>query len=85
MLGKRSSAVSLLWQKLKCEKSTHEIVSSHCIVQQEAFIAKFACLQEIMKELIELVCFIRTGARDHQPFKILWEEFEMEYGDLLLQ
>ncbi|KAJ4929884.1 hypothetical protein JOQ06_018904 [Pogonophryne albipinna] len=85
MLGKRNGAVALLKETLKNGGVAAEgIFSYHCIVHQQAMFAKFKCLNEVMANVIEVVNYIRARARNHLNFKLLCEEFDTHYGDLVL-
>ncbi|KAJ4930070.1 hypothetical protein JOQ06_019084 [Pogonophryne albipinna] len=85
MLGKRNGAVALLKETLKNGGVAAEgIFSYHCIVHQQALFAKFKCLNEVMANVIEVVNYIRARARNHLNFKLLCEEFDTHYGDLVL-
>lgn len=80
MLGKRNGAVALLKEALKND----DIYSYHCIVHQQALFAKFKCLNDVMANVIGVVNYIRARARNHLNFKLLCEEFDTHYGDLVL-
>lgn len=84
MLGKRNGAVALLKHALKNEGVAEDIFSYHCIVHQQALFAKFKCLNDVMANVIEVVNYIRACARNHLNFKLLCEEFDTHYGDLVL-
>ncbi|XP_071335558.1 general transcription factor II-I repeat domain-containing protein 2-like [Trachinotus anak] len=85
MLGKRHGAVALLKETLKNGGVAAEgFFSYHCIVHQQALFAKFKCLNEVMANVIEVVNYIRARARNHLNFKLLCEEFDTHYGDLVL-
>lgn len=53
-------------------------------MHQQALFAKFESLKDVMGNVIELVNFVRARARKHQQFKQLCEEFDTQYGDLVL-
>lgn len=85
MLGKRNGAVALLKETLiNGGVAAEGIFSYHCIVHQQALFAKFKCLNEVMANVIEVVNYIRARARNHLNFKLLCEEFDTHYGDLVL-
>ncbi|GFX51949.1 general transcription factor II-I repeat domain-containing protein 2 [Trichonephila clavipes] len=66
-------------------KINHEILSSHCIIHQEALCAQTfpAEIVEVMNLVIKIVNSISSKALYHRQFKEFLNEMETQYFDLL--
>ncbi|XP_078509765.1 general transcription factor II-I repeat domain-containing protein 2-like [Lissotriton helveticus] len=82
MIGHEKGFVSLLRKKL--QSST--LIDYHCIIHQEALCAKIkqGQLNDVMKQVVRIVNFIRAKALNHRLFKLLLRDAECEHADLLL-
>ncbi|MBO1765133.1 hypothetical protein JQN64_28600, partial [Escherichia coli] len=59
-------------------------VAYHCIIHQEALCAKYANIEDVMLTIVRVINFIRTRALNRREFRVLMDEVNSEYGDLLL-
>ena len=82
MLGKNNGFISLFEKYLE-----RPIISFHCIIHQESLCAhisksKFDDVMAIVTKIINKI--VARSSVSHRKFKLLLEEIESEYGDLLL-
>ena len=59
-------------------------VAYHCIIHEEALCAKYANIEDVMLTIVRVINFIRTRALNRREFRVLMDEMNSEYGDLLL-
>jgi len=73
--------------KLFSNYISHEIISFHCILHQEALVAKslgiIPNLKKVMDVVIPIINFITARALNHRLFTALLEEINTKYKDLL--
>jgi hypothetical protein len=61
-----------------------QFLSYHCIIHQQALCGNFLKLNNVMKLVVKIVNKIRAQALQRRLFKILADEVDCQYGDLLL-
>lgn len=68
------------------EDSIPKFVSFHCIIHQEALVSKLKNqeLKNVMQLVVRVINFIEARAFNHWEFRALLEEYEAEYGDLVM-
>ena len=62
----------------------YNFVAYHCIIHQEALCSKYANIEDVMLTVVRVINFIRTRALNRREFRVLMNEVNSEYGDLLL-
>ena len=60
-----------------------DIVVNHCIIHQENLSSKVLGFKDILKKVVQSVNFIHSRALNHQQFKVMLDELDSEYGDLV--
>ena len=83
IIGKANGAVSLIEKEMRNNGIERQLVRTHCIIHLEALCAKSIKMQEVMREVIKLVNFVRARGLYHRQFQQLLEEMDNQYGDLL--
>lgn len=81
MTGVNKGAVSILRSKID-----HEILTFHCVIHQEALCAQTLPeeMVTIMNSVIKIINSILAKPLCHRQFKVLLDEMDSEYVDLLL-
>jgi len=82
MVGRTAGLVVLL----KADEDFPNIHSYHCIIHQEALCAKMKdnTLNSVLKVAVKTVNCIRANALYHRQFKMLLEDCDSNYSDLIL-
>jgi len=82
MRGKENGLIGLMRKREDMPK----FASFHCIIHQEALVAKLknAEMQSVMQLVVKVVNFIVSRALNHRQFRALLNEYNTEYGDLLM-
>lgn len=80
MVGRKDGFVGQLM------KNNIDVVALHCIIHQEALVAKSATMKKCMATTISIVNKIRGGhnALTHRKFIAFLEEYNTHYSDLLM-
>ena len=55
----------------------------HCIIHQEAQCAKTLGLENVMKQIVDVVNFIRPKGVNHREFKEVLNDLDSDYGDVI--
>jgi len=82
MRGKEKGLVGLK----KKREEIQNFVGFHCIIHQESLVSKLKIksFQNVMQTVVCVVNFIVSRALYHRQFRQLIEEYDTEYGDLLM-
>lgn len=80
MVGVHSGCVAMLKKKFP------SLIAIHCIIHQENLCSKFSNgrLTEVMQTVVSIVNLIRSKSLNHRQFKLMLEEIDTEYADLIL-
>jgi len=68
MTGRESGLVALL-RKKEIEYSESDLIHYHCIVHQEALVARVLNLNDVVKIVVKSVNFIKKTGLHHQQFQ----------------
>ena len=82
MYGQKSGLVSRIQEEMP-EEDTGELTAYHCIIHQEALCGKILPTEHVMSYIKQIVNLFRAKGLNHQQFKSLMEELDLEYRDLL--
>lgn len=82
MRGKEKGLVGLM----KKREEMPNFISFHCIIHQESLVSKLRNneFQNVMQRVVRVVNFIVSRALNHRQFRQLIEDYDTEYGDLLM-
>lgn len=80
MVGKKKGFIALCRQ----DPSFPKFISYHCVIHQQALCGTFLKLDSVMKTVIKIVNRVRAHSLQRRLFKVLCEEFDSHYGELLL-
>jgi hypothetical protein len=80
MTGKNVGVIALMRQ----DQQFPTFLSYHCIIHQEALCAKDCNIQEVMRVVMDIVCFVRAHALNHRQLRNLLEELDSDQRDVLL-
>ncbi|XP_029656044.1 general transcription factor II-I repeat domain-containing protein 2-like [Octopus sinensis] len=83
MVGNKKGTITLLQNEMEKFGIEHNLVKIHCIVHQEALVAKSVRLRETMDAVVNAVNFILSRGLNHRQFRQFLIDTEAEYGDLL--
>ena len=57
---------------------------SHCLLHQQSHCAKHVAVEDGMTTVVKIVNYIRAQPLHRRKFRVLLDEYNNEYGDLLL-
>ena len=82
MRGKEKGLIELM----KKRDEIPVFISFHCIIHQESLVSKLRnnTFQSVMQTVVCVVNFIVSRALNHRQFQQLIEDYDTEYGDLLM-
>lgn len=82
MRGKEKGLIGLM----KKREDIPNFTSFHCIIHQEALVSKLRnnSFLDVMQTVVRVVNFIVSRALTHRQFRQLIEEYDTEYGDLVM-
>ena len=83
MIGEKKGAASLLVRHYEAAGHTQPIHKLHCIIHQQALCAKSANLVDVMSVVVKVVNSILSHGLNHRQFRLLLEEVNEHYIDLL--
>jgi hypothetical protein len=84
MVGKNNGVPAKLKNKMKeCEEMTY-VVSSHCILHQQALCVKSLKMNHVEDTVIKIVNFIRASALNQREFVSRLEEVENKYVEKII-
>lgn len=84
MTGKNEGVVALIRKEKNataCENKT--FMQYHCILHQENLCAKSVCFKNVMKDIIQIVNFIRSQGLNHREFQTFLNDMDAEYEDVV--
>lgn len=83
MLGKENGLVAKVKSHLNSmDIDTSNIDEFHCIIHQEALVARVMKYENVMKYVFNVVNFIRSRALNHREFKTFLEELGSDFNDI---
>ena len=82
MTGKESGFVTLL-RKKAIDNSGSDLIHYHCIIHQEALVARVLNMNDVMKIVVKCVNFIKKTGLNHRQFKTFLEECNAEHEDVV--
>ena len=82
MTGKESGFVTLL-RKKAMDNSGSDLIHYHCIIHQEALVARVLNVNDVMKIVVKCVNFIKKTGLNHRQFKTFLEECNAEHEDVV--
>ena len=82
MTGKESGFVTLL-RKKAMDNSGSDLIHYHCIIHQEALVARVLNMNDVMKIVVKCVNFIKKTGLNHRQFKTFLEECNAEHEDVV--
>ena len=82
MTGKESGFVTLL-RKKAMDNSGSDLIHYHCIIHQEALVARVLNMKDVMKIVVKCVNFIKKTGLNHRQFKTFLEECNAEHEDVV--
>ncbi|KFM77003.1 General transcription factor II-I repeat domain-containing protein 2, partial [Stegodyphus mimosarum] len=80
MTGKKKGFIALCRQNSLFPK----FISHHCLIHQEMLCAKTIGFQYVFTIATKIINSIRSGAMQHRLFKLLLEDEDVQFTDLLL-
>lgn len=80
MTGKKKGFIALCRQDSLFPK----FISYHCLIHQEMLCAKTIGFQHVFTIVTKIINSIRSGAMQHRLFKLLLEDEDVQFTDLLL-
>ncbi|XP_029657689.1 general transcription factor II-I repeat domain-containing protein 2-like [Octopus sinensis] len=83
MVGNKKGTITLVQNEMEKFGIEYNLVKIHCIVHQEALVAKSVRLRETMDAVVNAVNFILSRGLNHWQFRQFLIDTEAEYGDLL--
>ena len=82
MIGKESGLVTLL-RKKAMDNSESDLIHYHCIIHQEALVARVLSMNDVMNVVVKCVNFIKKTGLNYRQFKTFLEECNAEYEDVV--
>ena len=82
MTGKESGLVTSL-RKKAVENSETDLINHHCIIHQEALVARVFNVNDVMKVVLKCVNFIKKIGLNHRQFKTFLKECNVRYEDVV--
>ena len=83
MIGEKKGAASLLVRHCEAAGHTQPIHKLHCIIHQQALCAKSSSLVDVTSVVVKVVNSILSHGLNHRQFRLLLEEVNEHYIDLL--
>ena len=80
MIEKESGLVTLL-RKKAIDNSESDLIHYHCIIHQEALVARVLSMNDVMNVVVKCVNFIKKTGLNYRQFKTFLEECNAEYED----
>ena len=80
MVGKNKGAIALL----RKTNLLSDFKAYHCLLHQQSLCAKHVAVEDVMTTVVKIVNYIRAQPLHRREFRLLLDEYNNEYGDLLL-
>ena len=65
------------------DNSQSDLIHYHCIIHQEALVARVLSMNDVMNVVVKCVNFIKKTRVNHRQFKTFLEECNAEYEDVV--
>lgn len=82
MLGSTVGFCSLLSRYFKENGRTNSVEFFHCIIHQQALCGKVINMDEVLREVVEVVNAIRSSKLAHRQFKSMLEDLDSEFSEI---
>lgn len=83
LTGKHVGLLKRIQDKVKEENPEQDIIFLHCIIHQEALCKSVLQLDHVVKQVTQIVNFIRARGLNHRQFMKFLEECDAEHQDLI--
>ena len=80
MVGKNKGAIALL----RKTNLLSDFKAYHCLLHQQSVCAKHVAVEDVMSTVVKIINYIRAQPLHCREFRLLLDEYNNEYGDLLL-